>query len=131
MATRAQICIKRDTEGFAQTGGIYIYKHNDGYPSDVMDVLAPTVKEFIAKRGNDAPYLLAYMAKRGNDAPYLLAYIMRKFASRDDRDDNLEVTGWGLDTEEHGDIDYLYQVDSVTGEVLVNGKLYISEATNE
>jgi hypothetical protein len=117
MATRAQVCIKRDTKGFAETGGIYIYKHYDGYPSDVMEVLAPTVKEFITKRGDDAPYLLAY--------------IMRKFASRDDREDNLGVTGWGLDTAEHGDIDYLYQVDSVTGEVFVNGKLYTSEAINE
>lgn len=107
MSTRAQICIKRDTEGFKDTGGIYIYKHYDGYPEGVMPTLAPMVKEFIENRGDDAAYLLAQ--------------IVREFAYSNPRSSQPH-TGWGLDTVKHGDTEYLYEVDSVTGAIYINGK---------
>lgn len=111
MSTRAQICIKLDTAGFAETGGIYIYKHCDGYPSGVLPTLAPFVAKFIKERGYDPSYLLCQ--------------IVRAFAVEDFKRDGegyTQLTGWGLDNQEHGDIQYLYEVDSHTGEIYINGK---------
>lgn len=113
MSTRAQICLKRDTAGFKETGGIYIYKHSDGYPEGVMPVLQGLVTRF--------------HNKRGNDPEYLLAQIVRQFAIEDNKEGYSPAqdyfTGWGLDTIEHGDIEYLYEVDSATGKVYINGRL--------
>lgn len=114
MSTRAQICIKRDTEGFKDTGGIYIYKHSDGYPEGVLPTLAPFVERFTKNRGDDPCYLLCQ--------------IVRAFAVVDFKSERLndgaygQFTGWGLDTVEHGDIEYLYEIDSATGKIYVNGK---------
>jgi hypothetical protein len=116
MSTRAQICIKRDTPGFKETGGIYIYKHCDGYPEGehgVLRILKPFVERFVKARGNEPDYLLCQ--------------IVREFAYADPREPGEEwggqrFIGWGLDTVQHGDIEYLYEVDSATGIVYVNGK---------
>lgn len=112
MATRSQICIKQDTEGFKETGGIFIYKHNDGYPEGVMQTLAPLVKHFHETRGNDACYLLAQIVR---------AFAFRDFAM-EPMEAPLRCTGWGLDTVKHGDIDYLYEINAATGEIYINGK---------
>ncbi len=109
MSTRAQICIKKDTPGFSDTGGIYIYKHCDGYPEGehgVLKILKPFVEKFVKSRGDDPEYLLCQ--------------IVREFARKDI---GSETTGWGLDTVQHGDIEYLYEVDSKAGVVYVNGKV--------
>jgi len=117
MSTRAQICIKRDTTEFQQTGGIYIYKHSDGYPRGVMPTLTSLVKFF--------------HADRGNDPEYLLAQIVRAFTIADLAEDReyatTRMTGWGLDCTEHGDIQYLYEIDSRTGKIYINGKPYNPE----
>ena len=115
MSTRAQICIKRDTEGFKETGGIYIYKHSDGYPEGVLPTLEPMVKDFITNRGNDATYLLCQ--------------IVREFAVTHPRRSpekyyGQPYTGWGLDTVEHGDIEFLYEVDPRDGTIYINGERY-------
>lgn len=75
-----------------------------------------------------------FHANRGNDAPYLLCQIVRMFAIEDAKNgyspDNNHFTGWGLDTVEHGDIEYLYEVDSATGAIYINGKLAPKVANN-
>lgn len=120
MSTRAQICLKRDTEDFKDVGGIYIYKHCDGYPEGVMPVLGDIVSRFIRARGHDARYLLCQ--------------IVRQFAIEDSKGeyspDKGYFTGWGLDTVEHGDIEYLYEVDAVSGKIYINGKPYKKKKEN-
>ena len=132
MSTRAQIKV--------QGSEIMIYKHSDGYPSEVLPTLVDIMKTFIRARGNEPDYALAQ--------------IMRAFARRDEQrrkerlketkmalkkwEDDKEspeynsfkmweemyseqsMTGWGLDCTAHGDIEYLYQVDLKKGRVIVN-----------
>lgn len=103
MSTRCQIKIK-DSED-----NIFIYKHWDGYPKKVIPILKPFVDKFIKERGQD-------------DA-YLLAQIIRHFAIEEYKSGELsEFTGWGLDCDQHGDIEYLYEVDGQTGDIYINGK---------
>ena len=111
MSTRAQICMKRDTPAFTDdTGGIYIYKHNDGYPGGVMPVLADLVPRFVKDRGSDASYLLCQ--------------VVRAFAARDIKSVNFnQFTGWGLDTIKHDDTEYLYEIDADSGKIYINGVL--------
>lgn len=128
MSTRSQICIKRDTEGFKETGGIYIYKHSDGYPEGVMPVLKDVVSRFVKNRGNDAPYLLCQIVRHfaAIDRDYAIQAITNNEPygkpKEGERFGYGEFTGWGLDTVEHGDIEYLYEVDAVTGDIYINGK---------
>ena len=116
-----------------------IYKHSDGYPSEVMPTLEKIMKQFIQERGNEPDYALAQ--------------IMRAFARRDEkrRKERLEdikedireandaeesgllselekwqeiyknhsMTGWGLDCVQHGDIEYLYLVDLELGVIVI------------
>jgi hypothetical protein len=118
MSTRCQIKVKGSE--------IHIYKHSDGYPSDVLPTLVPFVKRFFKDRGADPAYLLCQ--------------IIRAFAVRDFKNGMTETEedfkpkegenftckqdylGWGLDCEKHGDIEYLYEVDSSTGAVFVNNE---------
>lgn len=104
MSTRCQIVIK-DGESF---NPIKIYKHSDGYPNGVLPTLEPFIKDFVVNRGPDVEYCLAQ--------------IVRHFAVKDFvRNDKKEVPsssryiGWGLDTELHGDIEFLYIVDLSQG----------------
>lgn len=126
MATRAQITLLYEDDGFdckSNKECIFIYKHHDGYPKDVLKTLVPFVKKFHESRGC-------------SDGYYLLCQIVRVFAFRDaiekmkysksNIDDMFETTGWGLDRDKHGDIDYLYEISS-KGEIFVNGKLVTDE----
>jgi hypothetical protein len=101
MATRCQIQVKGSP--------ILIYKHNDDYPEGVLPTLEPMVK--------------AFSENRGNDIEYCLAQIIRRFAIADFKDDpeytQKTFTGWGLDCEIHGDIEYFYVVDAAKGSVTV------------
>ncbi len=104
MSTRAQIRIKGGGED-----GIYIYKHCDGYPEGVIPMLKPFVDQFQKERGCD-------------DEAYLLAQIVRVFAlDEQERIVSGECTGWGVDRVEHGDTEYLYEIDDV-GNIYINGK---------
>lgn len=118
MSTRSQIKVKGSE--------IMIYKHSDGYPSEVM----PTLKEVMTQ----------FIQERGNEPDYALAQIMRAFARHDEErkgeklkqakrnnDDfwidiysKVSMTGWGLDTVIHGDIEYLYEVDLEKGRIIIN-----------
>jgi len=124
MSTRCQIKIKDSKEMNYADGNIHIYKHSDGYPSDVLPVLVPFVKRFFKERGFDPIYLLCQ--------------IVRAFAVRDFQEaqgeykthkkegDNFhsrqDYQGWGLDCDRHGDIRYLYEIDE-KGDIFVNGVL--------
>lgn len=113
MSTRGQIKVKGSE--------ILIYKHSDSYPSEVMPTLEKVMKQFIQERGNQPDYALAQ--------------IMRAFARRDEERrqellaeggefasiyENHRMTGWGLDTVRHGDIEYLYLVDLELGVIVIN-----------
>lgn len=130
MSTRAQICLKRDTAGFKETGGIYIYKHSNGYPEGVMPILSEFVTRFVKERGNDAPYLLCQIVRAfaAVDRESVIQAVIKndKYGTPSGLDRFAyggDYTGWGLDTIEHDDIEYLYEVDSATGKVYINGKL--------
>lgn len=131
MSTRCQI-VTYERDG--KLHPVKIYKHCDGYPSGVMDVLEPFAK--------------AFAADRGVDPDYLLAQIVRQFAIRDAReaderkaevgndaaklkylyDPTTSFTGWGLDLDWHGDIEYVYAV-SPDGTSLGSGWCYCAMAT--
>ena len=88
MSTRAQIVVEGNE-------GVYIYQHCDGYPEGILPTLCAEVKRFVALRGFDPEYLTArimYAIIEGQDPG------------------NKGCTGFGLGTEQHGDIEYLYKV---------------------
>jgi len=132
MSTRAQIKIKGNP--------IHIYKHSDGYPEGVMPTLEPIVERFAQERGLE-------------DHEYLLANIMRAFARKEERrrKANIEdykkpanagskpaqnmidiyskpsLTGFGIGLDRHGDIEFLYEIDTENKQIIVND---IRQTTN-
>ena len=109
MSTSAQIRVKGSD--------VLIYKHYDGYPSDVLPVLKDILSRYIKERGP-------------RDYEYATAQIMRKFAREDeerrkqfeDNDfgaDKPRLTGWGLGTRLHGDIRYFYEIDLKERKIIV------------
>ena len=90
MSTRAQIQVEGSK--------VLVYKHNDGYPDGKHGVLAWLT-----------PFVMNFMRLRGFQEDYMTARILEAgiFSDGADRD---PVLGWGLDTEIHGDIAYLYTV---------------------
>ncbi len=109
MSTRSQIKFKNSEFN------IHVYKHCDGYPEGVLPTLVPFVKEFFADRGDDECYFLAQLVRRFAIEDYK--------EHKDDEYCNPEksFTGWGLDCVQHGDIEYLYEIDT-DGSIYVNGK---------
>ena len=116
MSTRCQIRVD-DSE-------VYIYKHNDGYPHAVLDVLVPLVDAFMKDRGWDPEYMTARIvmafgvAEQKHAAERLaepaLSDALKRYYSTP------IFTGFGLDTELHGDIEYLYAV-AADGTIRVYG----------
>ena len=86
MSTRCQITILKTSAGFQETGGIFIYKHSDGYPSGVLPILMPLAKLFTQKRPNDAPYLLAQIVR---------AFAIQDHIKSSYTPQNGHFTGWG------------------------------------
>ena len=110
MGTRAQIKV----EGSA----VIFYKHSDGYPSQVLNVLLPLVAEFHKLRGHDDCYLPAHICHAFFAAD-------RKRMAEDDwykanpgMVESIKFLGYGLDCERHGDTAFLYTV-MVDGSVKV------------
>ena len=106
MSTRMQIA----TAGTP----ILIYQHSDGYPSYALATLLPFLVEFHKGRGHDSEYLPAQLLAR---------MISRRQKEQDEfhaqhpdlatfRDN---FTGYGIDTQLHGDIEYLYEIDELGG----------------
>lgn len=120
MSTRCQIGVKGSK--------VLIYKHCDGYPSEVLPTLVPIMRRF--------------REERGDEVEYAIAQIMRAFARRDEerRKDRYEeyrtskdafdrkiaenygepsILGWGVSTIKHGDIEYFYEVNLEEGYIRI------------
>jgi len=94
MSTRCQIKVEGEK--------VMLYKHCDGYPEGVLPTLEDVVAWFKEERGFwDGSYLLARIGQRFMNASDNLL---------DDYHSHGSATGYGYDTEIHGDIDYLYTV---------------------
>lgn len=97
MSTRAQIKIK-DYD-------VTIYKHSDGYPQGVIPSLRAYLGKFVKNRGNDKEYAIARILMN-------FALLEKEYREKMPSPFNEEsFTGWGLCTDLHGDIEYLYIVD--------------------
>jgi primase-polymerase (primpol)-like protein len=81
MSTRAQVKIK-DT-------GVYLYQHWDG------DMLEDIVRSALARE------------ERWDNEEYLTRIIFCEMI----KDNLMDSTGYGIGTSEHGDIEYLIEVD--------------------
>ena len=85
MGTRAQVKI----EQYGNRAPVYLYQHYDGYN------LPDTVRKALKKgRGS------------WNDECYLARIIFCEMV----KDDIAGTTGYGIDTEEHGDIEVLVEI---------------------
>jgi len=107
MSTRCQIKV----EG----ADVLFYKHSDGYPDGVLPTLEDVVAKFKTARGFfDGAYLLARIGQRFmNDSQASHTAIRKEWAEQGMKvsaTDDFDVTGYGYDTEIHGDIEYLYTV---------------------
>ncbi len=89
MSTRCQIQV----EG----SNVIIYKHCDGMPRGVLPWLEPFLARFYEQRGHEPEFCTARILAEGikEDGPQIPGY---------------EFIGWGVDTQYHGDIEYLYIV---------------------
>lgn len=134
MSTRSQIRLKSDEVNYKKDSSsflnIYIYKHSDGYPEGVIPYLYPIVKMFHEKRGcSDGAYLLCQIIRHMAVMEHKDAIEGVKQDKRLEKNFNEngktflysgDVLGWGLDCESHGDIAYLYEIDSEGG-IWING----------
>lgn len=111
-----------------------VYKHSDGYPTGVLPVLVPFAENFGKHRGHDPEYCIAQIIRAFaiaefehamawdakekemvvDPSGYSLEY---KKGITHAEGEKLRVTGWGVDSGIHGDIEYLYVVNSATGTV--------------
>jgi hypothetical protein len=103
MSTRSQIKVEGSP--------ILLYKHCDGYPSAVLKTVLPFLVVFHKHRGHDPEYLTAQLMAR-------LIQECREDNERWNRENpsmaisGPQLTGFGLDLEIHGDIEYLYEIDA-------------------
>lgn len=113
MSTRTQIMVRENEK-------CKIYKHSDGYPEGVLDVLLPTVTMFQEHRGWDSEYLTArilmafavdeherykeYQAEYEKDPEGPYSFV-KYFGGQ------MKVTGFGLDPDWHGDIEFAYVIE--------------------
>lgn len=106
MSTRCQITVE-------QNENIKIYKHCDGYPNGVLDVLLPCVQTFQKYRGWDPEYLTAriLMAFAVDEEKDYQEYATSEHSFLRDTANKPRVTGFGLDSCWHGDIEFAYVVD--------------------
>jgi len=93
MATRANICL--DSNHYNR---IWLYHHWDGYPSG----LGIKLMEFLKENGNKPNEWY-------NDSIWLANLLIK-----DKEDDGYELTN-----DQHGDIDYLYKIDTAEKKITV------------
>ena len=111
MGTRAQFTIEDEN------GGVYpvtVYKHSDGYPDGEYGVL-----KFLRA------FTVEFFKFRGHDPSYFMAQLLRHWVASDLANGvslggmtgghttgyrSGEFLGWGVDTQIHADLAYLYHV---------------------
>ena len=87
---------------------VKLYRHSDGYPegeSGVLASLIPQCKKFLAHRGWDPSYLLARIAQWQMDESDA---DMAEFRKGQNMKPQVECLSFGLDTQYHGDLEYVY-----------------------
>lgn len=119
MTTRAMITITENMNmEDIEDNDIYLYIHGDGYP----EALGEEIKEFLSYDGaknliGDKEYMLAWLLKKIMD-DYVKAMI--DFDKQNslfglDEENPLpsmkNFNGYGISSEMHGDISYLYVID--------------------
>jgi hypothetical protein len=92
MSTRCQIQVEGSR--------VLLYIHADGYCSGILPTLLPFVAKFQKVRGDDPEFMSARTLQA-----FMNAYDK---AFPDDYEGHL--SGFGVDTEVHGDTEYLYVV---------------------
>jgi len=123
MSTRCHIIVEDPRYG----DKTILYRHSDGYPNGEHGVLAslvPFVVRFMKHRGFDACYMGAHIIadqiqrSREHDREWCERSIKRDEANGHDPSyyreklANLEndFLGFGISSEIHGDVDYIYRV---------------------
>ena len=106
MSTRCMI----EVEG----NPVKLYRHSDGYPNSECGVLAtlvPHVKQFLTVCGWDVEYLIARLAQwQMNESDQSLAEWRNNNPSPFNQAKGPECLSFGLSTEYHGDLEYVYIV---------------------
>jgi hypothetical protein len=105
MSTRCQIQIEGNKA--------LLYVHSDGYPAGILPLLLPFVEKFQKGRGDDAEYLAARLIQHlTNESDKGLAEFRAKWGDggMGKSDPGFCFIGFGVDTELHGDIEFLYVV---------------------
>ena len=89
MSTRCQIGFYNSLKKNHNEWEALVYKHWDGYPSNMLPIIVPILQDFHKHRGLD-------------DAEYAAAFLISKIKT-----DYLDI---GVCRDFHGDIDYFYKV---------------------
>jgi hypothetical protein len=119
MSTRTQIEI-------AGTD-LKVYQHCDGYPSNMLKILLPFVESFMKYRGHDAEYMVAQLVHTLISASEKSqAEFYADCPNLAPKDPHPSYTGFGVDRELHGDIEYLYYIGA-EGSVTVKATRHSSD----
>jgi hypothetical protein len=102
MSTRSQIKIGDNP--------VLLYKHCDGYRSNVLPLLGQFLKSFMKGRGWDEEYMAAHLMH------FLISASNKKIEEYHNefhsstREKKPSYLGYGLDCNVHGDIEYFYHI---------------------
>lgn len=120
MSTRCQIGF---TDGKSYSP-ILLYKHSDGYPKGILPILEKIVSAFVKDRGADGEYLPAYIMREWAVRELRQKKTLREKYRKVNKKEppawyfgGVSVLGWGITTDLHGDIEYLYVVNIATGSI--------------
>ncbi len=104
MSTRCQIQVEGSK--------VLLYIHSDGYPAGILPTLLPFVAKFVKGRGDDEEYMPARILQVFmNEADKHMEEFRTKMPDLLGKPASYEgLLGFGVDTEIHGDIAYLYIV---------------------
>jgi hypothetical protein len=106
MSTRCQIQIEGNKA--------LLYVHSDGYPSGILPLLLPFVERFQKARGDDPEFLAGRLIQHlANESDKHMAEWEARMKAEGQKGVGSygeRFTGFGVDTDIHGDIEYLYVV---------------------
>jgi len=111
MSTRTQIMVEGQP--------CKLYKHSDGYPSEVVPVLFPFIQHFMQHRGWDECYMSARLVEAFaiQNSQELVEYT--EFCKRQNREPDKQnaLIGLGIDCEWHDDLEWVYVIRRATIDV--------------